>query len=71
MAKSSKYWSNKVTYRRKKWTDKRIDKEKRKGNIIIRAKDVGRPKKHFIRNYYYTPSRPNLLVKTTFRKYKG
>jgi len=57
-----------TTYRRKGWSDERIEREWRKGNIRIRAKDVGRKGHHYVRMYYYNKN--NELVKVQFRKYK-
>jgi len=59
-----------TTYRRKGWSDRKIDSAMKKRKMIVRRKDVGRPKHHFINMYYYTPPRPNMLVKTTKHRYK-
>lgn len=65
---TSSYWSNTVTYRRQGWSDRKIDRLIKRKKVIVRRKDVGRPKHHYINMYYYTPPSPNMLVKTTFRK---
>lgn len=65
-----RFKGKKTTYRRKGWSDKKIEKELKADNLIIRRKDVGRPKRHYINMYYYTPPKPNLLVKTTYHSGK-
>jgi hypothetical protein len=57
---------SKVSYMRKGWSLKELEKALKAGKIRVRTKDVGRPKHHYI-HLFYTPS--GKLVATTFGKF--
>jgi hypothetical protein len=55
-----------VSYMRKGWNLKKLEKALKKGTVRVRTIDVGRPKHHYIHVYY---TRGGKLVATTYGKF--
>jgi len=68
--KTGKYWRRTTTYRRKGWTDKRIDRGLKTSSVYVVRQDVGRPKKHYMDMYYKGKRGKGKLVKTVIKPYK-
>jgi hypothetical protein len=62
--------SNPISYRRAGWTDAKIKKDLKTKKIYVVTKDIGRPKHHYIKMFYYGKKKRGVLVMTTSHAYK-